>query len=257
MKGGNLDYRITVKGKDELASLASEIDAMRRAIKERQQKEEEAGKANRELVTAMSHDLRTPLTSLLGYVDILQMGKEDDSGKQEKYLNSIRDKAYRIKELSDQLFEYFIVYGREREALEKEEVNGAEFLGQIVEESLFDMESEGFDIRRSSTEINCRLLADINLCRRVFGNIFSNLLKYADRNRPVTVSYEQREDCLIICFGNYVAEDAEVKESTGIGLKTCAKIIEDHGGSFYSGQADGFFLTQISFHLIVSGRDGT
>ena len=76
LKGGDLDYRITVKGKDELASLASEIDAMRCAIKERQQKEEEAGKANRELVTAMSHDLRTPLTSLLGYVDILQIGKE-------------------------------------------------------------------------------------------------------------------------------------------------------------------------------------
>ncbi len=121
------------------------------------------------------------------------------------------------------MFEYFIVYGRKREELEAEEVNGAEFLGQIVEESLFDMESEGFDIRRSSDEINCRLLADINLCRRVFGNIFSNLLKYADRNRPVTVSYQQRADCLIICFGNYVAEDAQEKESTGIGLKTCAK----------------------------------
>ncbi|MFR3754773.1 MAG: sensor histidine kinase [Enterocloster sp.] len=154
---------------------------MRCAIKERQQKEEEAGKANRELVTAMSHDLRTPLTSLLGYVDILQMEKGEDRGQQRKYLNSIRDKAYQIKELSDKLFEYFIVYGRKREELEAEEVNGAEFLNQIVEESLFDMESEGFDIRRSSDEINCRLLADINLGRRVSGNIFSNLLKYADR----------------------------------------------------------------------------
>ena len=150
------------------------------------------------------------------------------------------------------MFEYFIVYGRKREELEAEEVNGAEFLGQIVEESLFDMESEGFDIRRSSDEINCRLLADINLCRRVFGNIFSNLLKYADRNRPVTVFYQQRADCLIICFGNYVAEDAQEKESTGIGLKTCAKIIGDHGGSFYSGQEAGFFLTKISLPLIVS-----
>ena len=252
LKGGDLDYRITVKGKDELASLAAEIDAMRCAIKERQQKEEEAGKANRELVTAMSHDLRTPLTSLLGYVDILQMEKGEDRGQQRKYLNSIRDKAYQIKELSDKLFEYFIVYGRKREELEAEEVNGAEFLGQIVEESLFDMESEGFDIRRSSDEINCRLLADINLCRRVFGNIFSNLLKYADRNRPVTVSYQQRADCLIICFGNYVAEDAQEKESTGIGLKTCAKIIGDHGGSFYSGREAGFFLTKISLPLIVS-----
>ena len=93
LKGGDLDYRITVKGKDELASLAAEIDAMRCAIKERQQKEEEAGKANRELVTAMSHDLRTPLTSLLGYVDILQMEKGEDRGQQRKYLNSIRDKG--------------------------------------------------------------------------------------------------------------------------------------------------------------------
>lgn len=119
---------------------------MRCAIKERQQKEEEAGKANRELVTAMSHDLRTPLTSLLGYVDILQMEKGEDRGQQRKYLNSIRDKAYQIKELSDKLFEYFIVYGRKREELEAEEVKGADSWAKSWRRASLTGE-RGFDTR--------------------------------------------------------------------------------------------------------------
>ncbi|MFQ9651235.1 MAG: hypothetical protein ACLRZZ_14270 [Enterocloster sp.] len=69
------------------------------------------------------------------------------------------------------MFEYFIVYGRKREELEAEEVNGAEFLGQIVEESLFDMESEGFDIRRSFDEINCRLWRTL-ICAAGYSEIY-------------------------------------------------------------------------------------
>lgn len=247
LKGGDLDYSITVKGNDELASLAAEMDAMRRAVRERQEREEAARNANRELVTAMSHDLRTPLTSLLGYVDILQMDRCGDEAQYRRCLASVRRKAYQIKDMSDKMFEYFIVYGKDREEMETTQVNGAEFLGQIVEEGLFDMENEGFSVVRSSDEIDCRLMVDISLARRVFGNIFSNLLKYADRTRPVTVEYRQREGRLSIRFTNYVGQDFEQKESSSIGLKTCRKIMTDHRGSFACRRDGDIFVTELDF----------
>ncbi len=251
LKGGDLDYPITVKGNDELASLAAEMDAMRRAVRQRMEREEEARQANRELVTAMSHDLRTPLTSLLGYVDILQMDKLTDEGQRKRCLEAVRQKAYQIKELSDKLFEYFIVYGREQESLETELVNGAEFLGQVVEESLFDLESEGFEVLRSSDEIDCALYMDVALIRRVFGNIFSNLLKYGDRSRPLEVEYRQGDGELLIRFKNSVNRHSRRAESSGIGIKTCRKIMEDHGGRFECRGEGGTFAVEVTF---VTGR---
>lgn len=247
LKGGDLNYAITVKGNDELASLAAELDEMRRAIKQRIEREEEARQANRELVTAMSHDLRTPLTSLLGYVDILNMGRFRDEEQKKRCLRSVGQKAYQIKELSDKLFGYFIVFGSGRETLKKEEVNGAEFLGQVVEESLFDLESEGFQIRRIAGEISCRLMVDMGLSRRVFGNVFSNLLKYGDRNGELLVEYRQNETELTVRLVNQIDRGTASKESSGIGLKTCGKIMEAHEGRFESGEKDGKFYTEVKF----------
>lgn len=246
LKGGDLTYPISVKGNDELAALAEEMDSMRRAILERQQAEEQAVRANRELVTAMSHDLRTPLTSLLGYAEILNLHKcrEED---REPYIRAIGEKANQIKNMSDKLFEYFLVFRREKEDLELQEVNGIEFLGQVVEESLFDMENEGFQIERSSDEIHCTLLIDVDAVRRVFGNLFSNLLKYADRSQPVQVRYEQRDGKLSVRFINRVASGAGAGESSHIGLRTCEKIMKDHGGEFSFRERDGWFEVRAAF----------
>lgn len=231
LEGGDLSYPMTIRGWDELASLANGIDAMRRAIRERQAREEQAQNANRELITAMSHDLRTPLTALMGYLDIVALRKYSGEEQMRQCILAGREKAYRIKELSDKLFEYFLVYGREGEPLELEEVYGTELVGQLVEESLFDLESEGFQVALTPCELYCRLRVDPGLLRRVFGNLFSNLLKYADRDKPVEVSYRQEQDNLTISFCNSI-DSGPKPESTQIGLRTCEVILKRHGGTF-------------------------
>lgn len=254
LKGGELNYQVTVKGSDELSSLAGELDSMRRAILSRQE-EELLRIANRDMVTAMSHDLRTPLTSLMGYLDILDM--EEDAEKQKKYLSVCREKAAQIKSLSDKLFEYFLVYSRDQDELRLDEVNGAEFVGQIVEESLFDLESEGLQVIRKTGEITCSLSVDVELMRRVFGNLFSNILKYADRGRPVEAEYRETEKELIICLKNSTAADESERESTNIGLKTCGTILERHGGTFCCGKKGSLFKAEVRIPCVKIGeKDG-
>lgn len=255
LKSGELNYQVTVKGSDELSSLAGELDSMRRAILSRQEEEELLRIANRDMVTAMSHDLRTPLTSLMGYLDILDI--EEDAEKQKKYLSVCREKAAQIKSLSDKLFEYFLVYSRDQDELHLDEVNGAEFVGQIVEESLFDLESEGLQVIRKTGEITCSLSVDVELMRRVFGNLFSNVLKYADRGRPVEAEYRETEKELIICLKNSMAADESERESTNIGLKTCGTILERHGGTFRCGKKGRLFKAEVRIPCVKIGeKDG-
>ena len=249
LKGGDLDYFVTEQGTDELASLAHEINAMRCAIKERQEAEETYQQSSRELVTAMSHDLRTPLTALIGYIDILYMGKYQDPKKQQQYFEALRKKAYQIKDMSDKLFEYFIVFGKDSNDLEMQTAGAAEFIGQVVEESLFDLESKGFTIIRSSNEINCSLSIDVDSIRRVFGNIFSNLLKYADPSMPIRVEYQQQSDRLLIRFENRISRNHSDKKSSNIGLKTCEKIMDEHKGTFEYGQQGETFRIELSLPI--------
>ncbi len=253
LKSGELNYQVTVKGNDELSSLAGELDSMRRAILSRQEEEELLRIANRDMVTAISHDLRTPLTSLMGYLDIL--GMETDGEKQKKYLSVCRDKAAQIKSLSDKLFEYFLVYSRDQDELHRDEVNGAEFVGQIVEESLFDLESEGLRVVRKTGEITCSLSVDVELMRRVFGNLFSNILKYADRQQPVEAEYRETEKELIICLKNSTAAVEPERESTNIGLKTCGTILERHGGTFRCGKRGRLFKAEVRIPCVKIGEN--
>ncbi|MCQ4636521.1 HAMP domain-containing histidine kinase [Anaerovorax odorimutans] len=246
LKGGDLDYFVTERGTDELASLAHEINAMRCAIKERQEAEESYQQSSRELVTAMSHDLRTPLTALIGYIDILYMGKYQDAEQKRQYFEALRHKAYQIKDMSDKLFEYFIVFGKESDGPDMQTAGAAEFIGQVVEESLFDLESRGFTIIRSSNEVNCSLTIDVDSIRRVFGNIFSNLIKYADPDTPIRVEYEQQPDKLLIRFENRINSSLTNRESSNIGLKTCEKIMAEHKGTFRYKKQEEMFLVEIS-----------
>ena len=95
--GGNLEYPITIKGNDEITSLAEGITALKNGFLEEQQMKAEAEKANMELVTAMSHDLRTPLTSLIGYLELLNMHRYENEEQLQKYLEYCKRKHFRSR----------------------------------------------------------------------------------------------------------------------------------------------------------------
>lgn len=248
LEGGNLNYIITIDGNDELSFLAESINEMRKSFIERLQSENEAKSANSELITAISHDLRTPLTALLGYLDIIEYKKYKTTENLMQYIHNSREKAYQIKSLSDKLFEYFLVFNKKND-LDLETFNVTEILDQLFQEEIFMLNDENFTF----DFIPCNTISylDMNLIsmRRVFDNIFSNISKYADKSNPIKIRYYIKDQNLIIIIQNKINTNLKTVSSTGIGLKTCTKIIEIHNGKLYTEKIDDSFIITIRLNV--------
>lgn len=246
LEGGNLNYQITIKGNDELSSLAQGINEMRKSFIERLDSENMARLANSELVTAMSHDLRTPLTALMGYLDIIEYKKYKTDENLRQYIHNSREKAYQIKHLSDELFEYFTVFNTDENDLELEVFDGIQLIEQLIEEQIVILQNNGFDFELNLCSTPFNIEVNLISIRRVFDNIFSNILKYADKSKPVKIESYIRERLLFLCFENRINNSSKTANGTGIGMKTCEKIIEKHEGKIDVIRTEYTYSVQIS-----------
>ena len=248
--GGNLEYPITIKGRDELTSLAIGIESLKNGILEEQQMKAEAEKANMELVTAMSHDLRTPLTSLNGYLELLNMHRYEDEEQLKKYLEYCRKKAFQMKKVSDRLFEYFLVYGREEKGLQLQKIPSVELAEDLCNGQFFDWQDHGGTIECQIEELKGIVQVDSEYMQRVMDNLISNLKKYGDPVYPLRIEASEQPDMLHIQVTNHIRDRKDHPESTQIGLKTCRKIMENHGGSFTWKQENNEFMITITLPLV-------
>ena len=244
---GDLEAPITVKGEDELAMLATEMDSMRRSVIERMSGERRAWEANSELITAISHDIRTPMTALLGYLGLLNKDGLQDDDKNRQFISSAYDKAMELKDLTDELFKYFLVFGRSELELHYECLDARFLLEQLLGEAEFDLIDAGFQVERNEFEGECRLRTDPLYLKRVVDNLVSNAKKYADHAEPVKLSSFRSDEKLTVQMTNLIARSGPQVESTKIGLRTCEKIISSLGGQFETKIGDGRF--QVSFSL--------
>lgn len=232
MQGGDFGHPITIKGRDEITSLARDIDDMRLSFRERLESESAMRQANTDLVTTMSHDLRTPLTALIGYLDIIDLHKYTTQEELSRYIHSSAQRARQIKEMSDKLFEYALLYSGREEELVLESFDAATILGQFVDEGLMMLESQGFTVTVSPLEASAEIRLNVGEMHRVFDNLFSNIRKYGDARTPVSVTMQALAGEVMLRVTNAVGGDARYAESAGIGLKMCEKTMQKHGGRF-------------------------
>ena len=250
ISAGDLEAPITVAGEDELALLAAEMDGMRHAVIERMSGERRAWEANSELITAISHDIRTPMTALLGYLGLLNENGFDDPERGKQFASSAYDKAMELKDLTDELFKYFLVFGRSELELNLEDYDARLLLEQLLGEAEFDLTDAGFQVSRIEYEVMCGLRSDPLYLKRVVDNLVSNIKKYADRDQPVMILTELNDDKLTVCVSNAVSRQSPRVESTKIGLRTCEKIMQALGGSFVTRREGEHFSAEFTLPVI-------
>lgn len=242
---GNLDRQISSGRRDEIGQLAQDVDHMRLSIIEKLQQEEAAWQANSQLITAISHDVRTPLTALMGYLELL----DDESIPWEErlsYLEICKNNAQRLKSLTDELFGFFLVFGKPKPDQNIEEFDCGTLLDQILMEHEMSLRQQGFDVRPIQQEAATgKLRVDLSHIRRVFDNLFSNVRKYADKDKPVGILQTVEDGRLHVTISNAIAATQERVESNKIGLQTCRKLIDSMGGEFHQSRSKDSFTAEV------------
>ena len=234
LEGGNLEHEVWVQGKDELADLAKGLNMMRVSFQEQIQEVEELTRKNQEMVTEISHDLRTPLTSVLLYAEILKSGKYEGKEAGQAYLDKIVKKLMHMKDLSDGLLAYAV-----HAAEEKYVPAGYKAVSGLLYDELSDMcqylEEQGQAVNTELEWKKGQICVYEEYLIRVFDNISSNILKYADRQEPVLIwdEYGAGEMHLLFenrCREDTFSEDHKSAEGYRIGIRNVRMMMEAMSG---------------------------
>lgn len=224
---GDMNHPIVIDEEgDEITQLAANVEDMRRTLLDDLEKEREASDMNTELITSLSHDIRTPLTVLLGYLDVMKLRSTDDVTK--SYIKASESTAMHMKDLTDDMFRYFLAFGNRDPELAVAKYDAATLLDQMLAEHILLMREAGFDVEQKvGEELTSRpinVAVDAPFLMRIIDNLFSNLKKYADPKHAVKVDIHRMPGIVQVRFVNRIRHFATPTESSRIGLKTCRRI---------------------------------
>ncbi|MCR4998373.1 MAG: HAMP domain-containing histidine kinase [Lachnospiraceae bacterium] len=257
---GNLDEPIIINGHDEIAELANSIETMRRHLKADAIEKLEQENTQRQLISNIAHDLKTPLTSIRGYSEALLDGVASTPEKQNVYLRTIYNKSVEMNTLLNELSTYSKLDAN-RIPYNFQHLYVRDFFGDCVEELSMDLEMQGVKLGYESyLEDDVEVIADPEQLMRVIHNLVNNAVKYRSDEQPY-VNIRLKD------VGNYVQVEIEdngkgigadelpkifdrtfrgdsARTSTaggsGIGLSIVHKIVEDHGGHIWATSKPGY-----------------
>ncbi len=251
---GNLEYMLTTEEKGEIGELYRNYEDMRLRLKESTDEKFEHEQKNKELVSNISHDLKTPITAIKGYVEGIMDGVADTPEKMNKYIRTIYDKANDMDRLINELTTYSGI-DNNRIPYTFRRINVADYFGDCVEEVGLDLESKNIQLNYDDlVEPSTQIIADPEQLKRVINNIIGNSVKYMDKEQGVidirildevdSIRVEIEDNGMGIAakdlpnvFERFYRTDASRNSSkggSGIGLSIVKKIIEDHGGYIWA-----------------------
>ena len=268
IKEGNLDFEIKAENDDEIGQLCQNFEEMRIRLKESTEEKIQYDKESKELISNISHDLKTPITAIKGYAEGLMEGVASSPEKRDKYIRTIYNKANDMDRLINELTFYSKI-DTNKIPYTFSKINVANYFRDCVEEVGLELEARGIELGYFNfVDEDVMVIADAEQMKRVINNIIGNSLKYMDKKNGiinirildvgdfVQVEIEdngkgigQKE--LPYIFDRFYRTDSSRNSSkggSGIGLSIVKKIIEDHGGKIWATSKLGIG-TEIHFVL--------
>ena len=263
---GNLNVSVTAETEDEIGELCTAFETMRIKLKSQIEQNMQTERDSKELISNISHDLKTPMTSIKGYVEGLMDGVADTEEKRERYIRTIYNKVNDMNALVDELFLYAkldsnaVTYSFVK-------LNASDYFQDCAEEIGLDLDEQGADFGFFNyVDPDVIIIADPEQLKRVINNIVGNSVKYACPDRPLQVSLRLSEEEEFIrveiedngrgiakneiplIFDRLYRTDASRNSSrggSGLGLSIAKKIIEEHGGKIWAQSTEGVGTTMI------------
>lgn len=251
---GNLDFTLEVDGNDEISDLCRDFEEMRRRLCESNEEKIQYDRESKELISNISHDLKTPITAIKGYVEGIMDGVADTPEKMDHYIRTIYNKANDMDRLINELTFYSKI-DTNRIPYTFNKINVSSYFEDCCEEVGLDLESKNIDFSYFNyVDENVEVIADAEQMKRVINNIIGNSVKYMDKPKGrINIRVKDVGDFVQIeiedngkgigpkelpyIFDRFYRTDASRNSSmggSGIGLSIVREIVEDHGGKIWA-----------------------
>ena len=254
IKEGNLDFELPVETDDELGQLCGDLEDMRKRLKNTAEEKLKFDKENKELISNISHDLKTPVTTIKGYAEGIMDGVADTPDKVAKYVRTIYNKASEMDVLINELTLYSKI-DTNRIPYNFTILSVNDYFNDCSEDLSLDLEAKNVEFGYFNyVEPKVKVIADPEQIKRVVHNIVNNSVKYMDKDKPkINLRVKDVGDFVQIeiedngkgiaskdlpnVFERFYRTDASRNSSkggSGIGLSIVKKIIEEHGGKIWA-----------------------
>ena len=275
IKKGNFNFDIEKHNNDEMGELISDFENMRIQLKESKEMHIRYEENRKNLISNISHDLKTPIMSIKGYVEGIKDGIANSPKKMDKYINTIYDKSIHMENLINEVF-LFSKLDLNKVEFDFQSINIIEYLKYCVEDLSFDMEKNDGEIKFNSSKEKCMVVADLQKLKRVILNIIQNSIKYKkEEPLKVRINVKDHEEFVVIeisdngkgipkkdlqhIFDRFYRGDQSRNVSiggSGLGLAISSEIIKAHGGSIWVESKENIG-TSIFFSLKkCNGKEG-
>lgn len=259
IKNGNLDFEVQVQNKDEIGELCEDFEEMRKRLKDNAEEKLRSEQQNKELISNISHDLKTPITAIKGYVEGLMDGVADTPEKQNKYLQTVYSKAIDMDHLINEL-SFYSKIDTNKIPYTFSRINVAGYFEDCAEDLGRELEEEYIEfIYENDVDASVQMIADAEQIKRVINNIVGNSKKYSDKaDTKIHMTVKDVGDFVQVeiedngkgiaakdlpyIFDRFYRTDASRNSSrggSGIGLSIVKKIMEDHGGKIWVTSKEG------------------
>lgn len=259
IKDGNLDFELEVETDDEIGQLCRDFEEMRLRLRDTTVEKQEFDKKNKELISNISHDLKTPITAIKGYVEGIMDGVADTPEKMDRYIKTIYNKANEMDLLINELTLYSKIDSN-RIPYNFSTVSVNDYFDDCATDLQIDLEARGIQFNYVNfVNRDVKIIADVEQLKRVINNIVSNSAKYMDKSQKrINLRIKDVGDFIQVeiedngkgigakelpyIFDRFYRTDASRNSMTGgsgIGLSIVKKIIEEHGGKIWATSKEG------------------